>query len=159
MIKLYQKGIALYQRGIALVSGRWVEAVALLLTRIALAGVFWRSGRTKVEEDSWLTLSDTTYYLFAEEYSGVPLPAEIGAPLATYGEHFFPILLVLGLATRLSAMALLGMTLVIQIFVYPDAWWTTHIIWMALAAILVTRGGGLFSADTLVARLVARSRV
>jgi len=83
-------------------------------TRVALAGVFWRSGRTKVEEGSWFDLTDTTYFLFENEYSGVPLPADIAAPMATYAETFFPILLVLGLATRFSALALLGMTLVIQ---------------------------------------------
>jgi putative oxidoreductase len=136
----------------ALAGSRWSEALTLLLVRVALAGIFWRSGRTKVEEGSWLSVSDTTIFLFEEEYKGVPLPPELAAHMATYAEHLFPILLVLGLATRLSALALIGMTLVIQIFVFPEAWWAVHSLWVALGAILVVRGGGLLSADHLVAK-------
>lgn len=130
----------------------WLESMVLLLTRIALAGIFWRSGRTKVEEGSLLDISDTTYFLFAEEYKAVPLPSEFAAIMATYAEHLFPILLVLGLATRLSALALLGMTMVIQLFVYPEAWWQVHILWVALAGILAVRGAGILSLDQLMAR-------
>ena len=120
--------------------------------RVSLAGIFWRSGRTKVEEGSWLSVSDTTIFLFEEEYKGVPLPPELAAHMATFAEHLFPFLLVLGLATRLSALALIGMTLVIQIFVFPEAWWAMHSLWVALGAILVVRGGGLLSSDQLVAQ-------
>lgn len=144
---------SLYDRLTTFASGRVFEGLALLFTRIALAGIFWRSGRTKVEEGSWFELTDTTYFLFENEYSGVPLPADIAAPMATYAETFFPILLVLGLATRFSALALLGMTLVIQFFVYPEAWWSVHLIWVALAGILISRGGGLFSADTMITKM------
>ncbi len=140
----------LFRRLTATLSGRWPEAVALLFTRVALAGIFWRSGRTKVEPGSWLDISDTTYFLFAEDYAGVPLPSEIAAVLATWSEHLFPVLLVLGLATRLSAAALLVMTLTIQFFVFPDAWWSTHILWVALAAMLITRGGGMVALDRLL---------
>jgi putative oxidoreductase len=140
----------------ALAESRWVEALALLLTRVALAGVFWRSGRTKVTEGSWLDVSETTLFLFQEEYKGVPLPAEWAAPMATYAEHIFPVLLVLGLATRLSALALIGMTLVIQIFVYPEAWWAVHSLWVALGAVLVVRGGGALSLDALLALMLRR---
>ena len=124
-----------------------VESLMLLLTRLGLAGVFWRSARTKVEDGSWMTISDTTYYLFANDYSGVPLPSHFAAVMATVSEHAFPILLVLGLFTRLSALALLGMTMVIQIFVYPAEWWTQHSLWAALALILIVRGGGMISLD------------
>jgi putative oxidoreductase len=136
----------------ALAGSRWSEALTLLLVRVALAGIFWRSGRTKVEDGSWLSVSETTLFLFEEEYKGVPLPTELAAYMATYAEHIFPMLLVLGLATRLSALALIGMTLVIQIFVYPEAWWAVHSLWVALGAILVVRGGGLLSADHLFTR-------
>lgn len=119
--------------------------------RIALAGIFWRSGRTKVEEGSLFSISDTTYFLFKEEYSGVPLPSDFAAVMATVGEHLFPFLLVIGLFTRLSALALLGMTLVIQIFVYPEAWWQVHMIWTAMCLVLMVRGGGMFSLDALLA--------
>lgn len=145
------KRIALLANQVARVlSGRWGEGIALLLVRIALAGVFWRSGRSKVVEGSWLEISDTTRFLFENDYSGVPLPPALAAVAATWSEHLFPVLLVAGLATRLSAAALLGMTLVIQFFVFPEAWWSVHIVWVAMAAILISRGGGQFALDRLM---------
>ena len=137
-----------YDRIVAIAASRLAEGIALLQARIALAGIFWRSGRSKVTEGRLFEISDSTRYLFENDYAAVPLPAEIAAPLATLGEHLFPVLLVIGLATRLSAGALLTMTLVIQIFVYPQAWWTTHMLWAALAAVLIVRGGGVLSLDT-----------
>src|SRR3990167_1560492 len=146
--------MSFYRRFVGLVSGKLFEGLALLFTRFALAGVFWRSGRTKVEDGSWLDISDTTYFLFENEYSGVPLlPTSIAAPMAAYAEHLFPILLVLGLATRFSALALFGMTLVIQFFVYPDAWWSVHLLWVAMAGILISRGAGFLSLDALICRM------
>nr|WP_246605080.1 DoxX family protein [Aquisediminimonas sediminicola] len=142
----------LWRQVLCVLSGKMVEGGVMLLVRLALAGVFWRSGRAKIEEGSWLTISENTRFLFAEEYSGIPLPTAFATLAATTAEHLFPILLVLGLATRLSALGLLGMTLMIQIFVYPDAWWPVHSLWAALALTLVVRGGGLFSADALIAR-------
>lgn len=136
-----------YDRLTGLIGGRVAEGLALLFVRVAFAGIFWRSARTKVEEGSWLTISDTTYFLFSEEYAGVPLPSELAAQMATMAEHLFPVLLVLGLFTRLSALALLVMTMVIQIFVYPEAWWSVHAVWAALALTLIVRGGGMFSLD------------
>jgi len=140
------------ERALGLMTGRVSEGIALLLCRLALAGVFWRSGRTKVVDGSWLEVSDTTHYLFREEYAGVPLPAEFSMYLATYGEHLFPVLLVLGLVTRFAALSLLLMTLTIQFFVYPDAWWPTHSLWAALSMILMCRGAGLFSLDAVSLR-------
>ncbi|MEZ5742262.1 MAG: DoxX family protein [Sphingomonadaceae bacterium] len=147
--------LKLYDKAVAALSGHIPEAIALFFTRVALAGVFWRSGRTKVEEGSLLSISDTTYFLFEEEYAGVPLPSDFAAVMATYSEHLFPILLVIGLFTRLSALALLGMTMVIQIFVYPEAWWSVHLLWVAMAGILIVRGAGAFSLDALLARKTA----
>lgn len=144
--------LALYDRAIRLVSHPYAETAALLMVRLALAGVFWRSGRTKIAEGTLLTISDTTYYLFQEDYRNVPLPPDLAAVLATGAEHLFPVLLLLGLATRLSALALLGMTMVIQIFVFPEAWWPVHSLWVALALVLIVRGGGLASLDALVAK-------
>lgn len=141
-----------YHRTIAILSTPFIESLTLLFVRISLAGIFWRSGRTKVDEGSWLSVSDTAKFLFQEEYKGVPLPPELAAYMATYAEHLFPILLVIGLFTRLSALALLGMTLVIQIFVYPEAWWSVHMIWVALALILIVRGGGKLSLDALLTK-------
>ena len=118
-----------------------------LCCRISLAAIFFLSARTKV--DGFLTVNDTAYTLFAEEYKVPLIPPEIAAYLVTYAEHLFPILLVLGLATRLSAFGLLGMTAVIQIFVYPDAW-PTHLSWAALMLYLIGRGAGAVSMDRLI---------
>ena len=141
-----------YNRAVAILSMPFMETLALLFVRISLAGIFWRSGRTKVDEGSWLTVSDTAKFLFEEEYKHVPLPPEFAAYMATYAEHLFPILLVIGLFTRFSALALLGMTMVIQIFVYPEAWWSVHMIWVALALVLIVRGGRRISVDALLTR-------
>ena len=112
--------------------------------RLSMAGVFLMSGRTKV--DGVLTVSDTAIALFEDEYKLPLLPPELAAHLATYAEHLFPLLLVLGLATRLSAAALLAMTLVIQVFVYPSAW-ATHLGWATLLLYLIGRGPGALSLD------------
>ena len=141
-----------YGRFVAWLSDSWFEQLTMLFVRIALGGIFWRSGRTKVDEGSWLSVSDTAKFLFEEEYKNVPLPAEFAAYMATYAEHLFPLLLFIGLFTRLSALALLGMTMVIQIFVYPEAWWSVHIIWVALALVLIVRGPGAISVDALLAK-------
>lgn len=149
---------ALYRRGIMLLQGRWVESLVLLFVRVVFAGIFWRSGETKVVAGSWFRVTEETYDLFANDFSGVPLQPHLAANVANAAEHIFPLLLVLGLGTRFSAAALLGMTLVIQIFVFPDAWWPTHSLWVALALVLITRGAGIFSLDAAIAHhLSARS--
>ena len=140
-----------YGRFVSLAASRPAEAAALLLVRVALGGVFWRSGQTKIAEGTWFSISDTTYELFRTEYAAVPLPSEFAAVAAATAEHVFPALLLLGLATRFSALALLGMTLVIQLFVYPEAWWPVHSLWAALALVLIVRGAGMVSLDALLA--------
>ncbi|MBO2930506.1 DoxX family protein [Metapseudomonas otitidis] len=120
------------------------DALLYLLVRVGIASVFFLSGRTKVE--GLLSITPGTYELFRSEYALPLLPPELAAHLATYAEHLFPLLLVLGLATRLSALALLGMTVVIEVFVYPDAW-STHLSWAALLLVLVGRGAGAWSLD------------
>ena len=115
-----------------------------LAARVSIAAIFFMSGRTKVE--GWLTISDSAYTLFRDEYHIPLLPPELAAHLAAYAEHLFPLLLVLGLCTRLSALGLLGMTAVIQLFVYPDAW-PTHLSWATLLLYLIGRGGGPLSLD------------
>ena len=115
-----------------------------LAARVAVGAIFFLSGRTKV--DGFLTVSDSAYTLFREEYKVPLLPPEFAAHMATYAEHLLPILLVLGFFTSLSALALLGMTAVIQIFVYPDAW-PTHLSWAALMLYLIGRGAGPVSVD------------
>jgi putative oxidoreductase len=141
-----------YDRAVAWISGPIAEAAMLLFVRVAIAGVFWRSGRTKVEDGSWLTVSENALYQFDDTpFNRVPLLSpDFAAHLTTYAEHLLPVLLIAGLFTRLSALALLGMTLVIQIFVFPDAWWPVHSLWVALALVLIVRGGGGLSLDRLM---------
>jgi len=115
-----------------------------LVTRFGIASIFFLSGRTKVT--GILTLTDSTYELFATEYKLPLVPSDIAAHLGTYSEHLFPILLVFGLFTRFAAFALFGMTAVIEIFVYPDAW-PTHLSWAGLLLYLIARGGGNWSLD------------
>jgi putative oxidoreductase len=122
------------------------KSVLLLVARLGIASVFFMSGRTKVE--GLLTISDSTYDLFRYEYMLPIVPPDVAARVATYAEHALPVLLALGLFTRPAAVALLCMTAVIEIFVYPDAW-PTHLSWAALLLLLVAYGSGRFSLDRL----------
>ena len=137
------------------------DAFLPLLGRLAIGAVFWQSGQTKVQgfvvdfvggnfSLGWPRLSDSAVDLFREEYRVPLLPPDIAAVMAAIGEHVLPFLLVLGIATRLSALGLLGMTLVIQFFVYPDAW-PTHGTWATILLMLAARGPGMVSIDALIA--------
>jgi putative oxidoreductase len=123
------------------------DSLLLLIGRFGIAGVFFLSGRTKVE--GLLTITDSAYSLFETEYQLPLLSPYVAAHAATYAEHLFPILLVLGLFTRFAALGLFGMTLVIEIFVYPDAW-ATHLSWAAILLPLIAKGGGRWSFDRLL---------
>ena len=124
---------------------RWVALdLVLLVSRIAIAAVFFYSGRTKVS--GWLTVTDTAVGLFRDEYHLPLVDPAFAAHAAAYAEHLFPVLLVLGIGTRFAALALLGMTLVIEVFVYPDAW-PTHLSWAAPLLLLAARGAGRVSLD------------
>lgn len=123
------------------------ESLLLLLARLSAASIFFLSGRTKVE--GWLTISDSTFFLFENEYRLPLLPPEIAAYAATYAEHLLPVLLLIGLFTRSAALGLLGMTVVIQLFVYPDAW-STHLSWVAILLPLIAKGGGRATLDHVI---------
>jgi putative oxidoreductase len=120
------------------------ELVALV-ARLGIASVFWRSGQTKVHGFS---MREETFVLFREEYRVPLLPPDFAAYMATFAEHLFPVLLVVGLASRLSALGLLAMTLVIQLFVYPSGW-PQHILWIGLLLLIIARGPGAISLDHL----------
>lgn len=123
----------------------------LLLARLGVAAVFFRSGLTKIA--NW----DLTLQLFAEEYQVPLLSPAVAASLATAAEIACPVLLALGLAARLAALPLLGITLVIQLFVYPASW-PDHLCWAALLILILARGPGTIALDTLVrARFNPRS--
>ena len=123
---------------------RWLEAVPYAILaiplRLAVATVFWNSGTTKLA--NW----NTAVALFEDEYRLPLLPPEVAAYMAASIELSTPILLVLGLLTRPTAAVLLGMTAVIEIFVYPQAW-PTHLQWAAMLLVLLCRGPGTLSLD------------
>ena len=139
--------------------------VALFL-RLVAARPFFVSGQTKIDGPTiggkifgWdltmqipLALNDSTVALFEDEYKIPLLSPDFAAHLTAGLEFVLPILLALGLATRFSALALLGMTLVIQFFIYPDAWWSVHAYWVALLLALMSRGPGALSIDRLISR-------
>lgn len=138
------------------------HSLLALLGRFSIAAVFWKSGQTKVEgfaidlvsgtfNVEMPRLADSTVFLFANEYDLPLIAPELAARLAVFAEHFFPLLLLLGLATRFSALALLLMTLTIQVFVYPGAY-PTHGAWAAVLLGLMVYGPGRFSLDQLIAR-------
>lgn len=122
------------------------DFVALAL-RVFPAMVFFLSGRTKVE--GLFSIKESTWFLFEHEYALPVIPSNLAAVMATAAEHLLPVLMILGLATRLSALGLLGMTAVIQIFVYPDAW-VTHGLWAAALLAVVAFGPGRVSLDHLI---------
>jgi putative oxidoreductase len=120
-------------------------AVALV-SRFALASVFWRSAQTKV---NGFSIREETFFLFRDEYKVPLLPPDLAAYLATISELVFSVLLLIGLASRLSALGLFGMTMVIQLFVFPDGW-PEHILWIALQLLIIARGPGVLAVDHLV---------
>ncbi|WPC73691.1 DoxX family protein [Vibrio porteresiae] len=136
---------------------RSIETVVLLMSRLALASVFWLSGQTKVEgfalnilSGQWQLgiphLKDTTLFLFEYEYALPIINATLAAYLATVAEHLLPIMLLLGVLTRWAALGIAIMTLTIQLFVYPSAY-ATHLTWLSLAGLLMWKGSGTFSID------------
>lgn len=141
--------------------GRIPDSLIALLGRFSIAAIFWKSGQTKVQglvidivsgefHFGVPQLSDSALSLFREEYR-LPLVApELAAPLAAFAEHMFPLLILLGLATRFSAIGLLVMTLTIQFLVYPDAY-PTHGVWASVLVFLIARGPGAVSVDHLIA--------
>ena len=119
------------------------DSFVALVARVAAGGVFWRSGQTKIEG---LSIKDATFFLFEQEYMVPLLPPDVAAYLATITENVCSVLLIVGLASRLSAAALLAMTAVIQTFVYPGAW-TEHVLWASALLIVIARGPGAVSLD------------
>ena len=119
----------------------------LLIARVSVASIFLLSARTKVE--GLFTIKASTYDLFSYEYALPLIAPDMAARLATVSEHLFPVLLIVGLGTRFSAAALLFMTVVIQLCVYPSAW-PTHLSWAALLLPLLARGAGALSLDQFI---------
>lgn len=145
--------LGIWDRGMNLAERIPMDLI-LLMVRIGIAMVFLKSGLTKTTEG--LTLADQTFVLFEYEYALPLIPHDIAAYLATYAEHILPALLIVGLAGRLAALGLFFMTLVIQIFVYPDLW-DIHLFWAGALLLIVAKGPGMVSLDKAVS-MVAKER-
>jgi putative oxidoreductase len=140
VVRIIRSGIATLDR-----IPDWFIALA---ARVFPAAVFWQSGQTKVA--GW-HLKPSAIVLFQNEYQLPLIDPTTAAYASAFAEHFFPILLVIGLATRFSALALLCMTAVIEIFVYPFAW-PTHGVWATCFLVVIARGPGWLSLDHLIAQ-------
>jgi putative oxidoreductase len=116
----------------------------LLAGRVGVAAVFFASGRTKVR--GVLDVTEEAIGLFRDEYRLPLVDPTFAAHVAAYAEHALPVLLVIGLFSRLAALGLLAMTAVIEAFVYPEAW-PTHLTWAAALLLVLARGGGAWSLD------------
>jgi putative oxidoreductase len=133
----------------------WLQSLALLALRIALATPFYRSGLTKW--DGFLSLSPTTVFLFENQFKlnlpggAYPFPfPELMAWLSGLGEIVFPVLLVIGLATRFAALGTLAMTAVIFL-TYPANWPNEGLPWAAMALVILAFGPGRVALDHFVA--------
>lgn len=149
MVRIVEMALNLFER----IPNTFIAFIA----RFSIAAVFWNSGQTKVQGFvvnlvsgqftlGWPRLSDSAVALFQDEYKLPFISPEFAAPLAATAEHLLPVFLLIGLGTRFAALALLGMTLVIQTFVYPDAY-ATHGTWAAVLMYLMARGPGRLSVD------------
>ncbi len=163
-VGLCNQDSCLIGRAIAVFS-RIPDSLIALIGRFSVAAIFWKSGQTKVQDFAidivageftigWPRLSDSVVDLFRDEYRLPLIPPEWAALMAAFAEHVFPALLLIGLATRFSALALFVMTLVIQLFIYPDAY-PTHGVWMTVLLFLVARGGGAVSLDHWLGRCLS----
>ena len=129
-----------------------LSPLALLALRLPVAVVFWRSGRTRVEGWNILDITDSQAFIFENEF-GMPFPV-LTAYVTAIVEHVLPVLLILGLFTRLGALGMLTMTMVIQLFVYPDAWLNAHMFWAAILFAVVVLGPGKISLDHRLGRWI-----
>lgn len=132
----------------------WVVNIAM---RLVIFKVFWFAVQTKIagwtiagQHFAFWSVTDNTFLLFDFEY-GIPLiPTELATYMGTFGEFFLSLMILFGILTRLAALGLMVMTLVIQLFVYPDAWWTVHVYWVLPLLYLMKNGGGSLSLDRLL---------
>jgi putative oxidoreductase len=132
----------------------WFLNIAM---RLVIFKIFWLSVQTKIagltiagQHFAFWNVTDSTFLLFDFEY-GIPLiSSELAAYLGTFGEFFLALMILFGFMTRFAAVGLLFMTMTIQFFVYPDAWWTVHVFWTLMLLYIVRNGGGLISVDNFL---------
>jgi putative oxidoreductase len=149
-------------------------ALVALGLRFVMARVFFLSGQAKIEGPSVhihlnapvldfsvilpAQIKSATFQMFETQYADLPVPPAVAATLFTYAEFVLPICLVLGFATRLAALGLLVMTLLLQFYVLPTMWWSAHVYWVSILAVLICRGPGAISIDALIRWLYGRDR-
>ena len=145
-------------------------ALVALALRFIMARVFFLSGQAKIEGpviplkigdlEFSVTLpadiKDATLRMFEAQYADLPIAPVVAAYLFTYAEFVLPICLVLGFATRLAALALLAMTVLLQLYVMPGMLWVAHIYWAAILLVLITVGPGAISVDALIRAIYRR---
>jgi putative oxidoreductase len=141
---IYQSLLGTAQRLLSLLD-RVPFSIAQFLLRVSVGAIFWDAGLTKIK--SW----SSTVALFQNEYHVPVLPPDIAAAMAAGIELICPVLLVLGLGTRLATIPMLVQTLVIEIFVYPEEW-VEHLTWIAILLVLLLRGPGAIALDALVSK-------
>ena len=127
-----------------------IRDLSILGLRVSIALVFWYSGRTKVDGWNIFAATDSQVYLFENKFN-LPFP-ELMATVAGIAEHVLPVMLIIGFMTRIGAAGLLVMTAVIQLFVFPDAWWSTHMFWAVILFAIIGVGPGRLSLDYLLTR-------
>lgn len=148
-------------------------ALVALGLRLAMARVFFLDGQTRVDGPRAplnvqdlvqgfelsvvlpLQVRPETFNDFLTHYPPLPVPPVLAAYLVSYGEFILPIMLVLGLGTRFAALGLLIMTVLIQIYVVPEALWTAHVFWATILLVLLSRGPGQISIDAII-RFIAK---
>jgi putative oxidoreductase len=134
--------------------------------RLLMARVFFLAGQGRIEGPNvpialfgWDTgfhvvlpaqINESTFLLFEKDFAVLPIPSAVTAYFFTYAEFVLPICLVLGFATRLSALVLLVMTILLQVYVAPQALWTAHAYWIAILLVLMSVGPGAISVDRLL---------
>jgi putative oxidoreductase len=150
-------------------------ALVALGLRLVMARVFFLSGQDKIDGlllrihldiggigDVWMTLPTqikaTTFQMFAAKYAALPIPTNVTAYLFTYAEFLLPVCLLIGFATRLSALLLLVMTVLMTIYATPEAFWTTQVYWIAILMVLLSVGPGALSIDALLRYITTRDR-
>jgi putative oxidoreductase len=146
-----RSSIAEHYRSICALLERLPLAIIQLAMRIAVGTVFLKSGLLKI--NSW----EFALKLFEDEYKLPVISPWLGAVLATFNELTFSVLLIVGLATRLATLPLLGMVFVIQVLVYPQAW-PEYLLWASILLLLLTRGPGALSLDALIERAAGSRR-
>ena len=139
--------------------------------RLLIARVFFLSGQPKISgpeipislfkgaEFSIVLPAEIrpeTFELFQTQYAALPMPPAVATYLFTYAEFVLPVCLVLGFATRLSALALFAMTVLIQIYVVPEALWTAHVYIFAILMVLMSVGPGAISLDAVIRTVYRR---